>query len=421
MSTATATSSQEEKKKAFIDGLVRSSAKALPVIADEARKALPDLQLPNRKTEAWKYTPITALLKKTFEKADNQPADLKALDVPFAQQQCAVVSNGALPAGFHVEQDGIFIGGLSEALKQHGDLVRQHLGSLSEHKTEIFAALNTLHASDVTVLIAPDGCEAEAPVYLTQAITGAYATSPRYLVIAGKNSKINVVITQASTCETGFTNSVTEAIVAENAELNICYLQQDQGLQVYQTWLSQARDSRGGVHTFTLAGQLVRNNVYVQLNGRNIESHLNGLYLTQDGMHVDNHTVVDHRQPDCMSDELYKGVLDGKSTGVFNGKVFVRPHAQKTNAFQSNRNILLSDQATVNSKPELEIYADDVKCSHGSTTGRLDEEAIFYLRSRGIGADRAMRLMLQAFGEEVLERIPFEEVKTYVHSKLETI
>jgi Fe-S cluster assembly protein SufD len=167
-----------------------------------------------------------------------------------------------------------------------------------------------------------------------------------------------------------------------------------------------------------LNGALVRNNLNIDVNGQNCETHLNGAYLLKNKQHVDNHSIVDHKVPNCESHELYKGVIDDNSTAVFNGKVFVRPDAQKINAFQSNGNVLLSDSASINSKPELEIYADDVKCSHGSTTGQLDEEAVFYLRARGLSEKSARHLMVAAFIGDVLDKITNENVKTFTHNIL---
>lgn len=164
---------------------------------------------------------------------------------------------------------------------------------------------------------------------------------------------------------------------------------------------------------------MVRNNLNIEVDASNCETNLNGLYLGKNKDHIDNHTVVDHKKPHCNSNEIYRGILDDESTGVFNGKVFVRPNAQKTNAFQKNNNILLTDNATVNSKPELEIYADDVKCSHGSTTGQIDEEAIFYLQSRGISKKGALKLMINAFAKDALERISIEPLQAYIDDKVE--
>jgi len=179
------------------------------------------------------------------------------------------------------------------------------------------------------------------------------------------------------------------------------------------TNIHQERSSRVNTYTFTLSGKLVRNNLQLSIDGEGIESHMFGLYLVTGDTLADNHTVVDHRKANSFSNELYKGIMDGNSRGVFNGKIYVRPQAQKTNAFQANRNILISDKATVNTKPQLEIWADDVKCSHGCTTGQLDEEALFYLQSRGIAKETARAMMLYAFAAEILENVKHAELKAY--------
>jgi Fe-S cluster assembly protein SufD len=185
---------------------------------------------------------------------------------------------------------------------------------------------------------------------------------------------------------------------------------------VSNTTIHQHRASRADTYTFTLNGKMIRNNLNIIIDGEGCESHFFGLYLTEGDTLVDNHTTVDHKKPNSFSNELYKGLMDGKSKGVFNGKIYVRPHAQKTNAFQSNRNLLLSDDATVNTKPQLEIWADDVKCSHGCTTGQLDEEALFYLQSRGIPKATAKAMLLYAFAAEVMETIQNEQLKNYIDS-----
>ncbi len=178
----------------------------------------------------------------------------------------------------------------------------------------------------------------------------------------------------------------------------------------------QELNSNFNTHTFSLSGAVLRNNLNIALGAENCESHLFGLYLPKNNQLVDNHTLVDHRMPHCYSNELYKGIMSDSSTGVFNGKIYVRQDAQKTNAFQSNKNILLSDDATINTKPQLEIYADDVKCSHGTSTGKIDEEAMFYLRARGIGEESAKKLLMQAFADEVLDMIKIPALKEHIHS-----
>jgi Fe-S cluster assembly protein SufD len=205
-------------------------------------------------------------------------------------------------------------------------------------------------------------------------------------------------------------------VVDENAGLNFYSIQNDSGNrhQYGYTHIHQANASRANTFTFMLDGKLIRNTLQLSLDGEGIESHMIGLYLITGDTLADNHTVVDHRKPNSYSNEIYKGIMDGDSKGIFNGKIYVRPQAQKTNAFQANRNILLSDKATVNTKPQLEIWADDVKCSHGCTTGQLDEEALFYIRTRGIPKETARAMMLYAFALEVLNNVKHPELKAYL-------
>jgi Fe-S cluster assembly protein SufD len=212
----------------------------------------------------------------------------------------------------------------------------------------------------------------------------------------------------------------TSISIEDGAHLSMTKVQTEcnQNYHIASENVNQAQNSNFTINTLTLGGELVRNNLNISVNGQNCETNLNSAYILKDNQHVDNHTLVDHRVPNCVSNELYKGVIDGKATAVFNGKVFVRKDAQKINAFQSNGNVLLSDSASVNSKPELEIYADDVKCSHGSTTGQLDEKAVFYLRSRGLSEKQAREMLVQAFVGDVLEQLD-EPIRDFVNQVLE--
>ena len=239
----------------------------------------------------------------------------------------------------------------------------------------------------------------------------------RLTVTAEANAKGEILVSNFGSSTGSFTNLAIETKLGQNAHLKINKLQYDSSdnFTISNEAVSQDRDSVFTINTFTLNGGLVRNNLYISVDGENCESNLYGAYILKGNQHVDNHTVVDQRMPNCESNELYKGVMDDKSTAVFNGKVFVRKDAQKVNAFQSNGNVLLSDDATVNSKPELEIYADDVKCSHGSTTGQLDEEAVFYLRTRGLSENSARQLLVTAFIEDTFEHINNEDIVEYIH------
>jgi len=236
-----------------------------------------------------------------------------------------------------------------------------------------------------------------------------------------RHSEAKVVMTfhslEAHNC---FVNVKTFISIEDGAHLSMTKVQTEcnQNYHIASENVNQAQNSNFTINTITLGGELVRNNLNISVNGQNCETNLNSAYILKDNQHVDNHTLVDHRVPNCVSNELYKGVIDGKATAVFNGKVFVRKDAQKINAFQSNGNVLLSDSASVNSKPELEIYADDVKCSHGSTTGQLDEKAVFYLRSRGLSEKQAREMLVQAFVGDVLEQLD-EPIRDFVNQVLE--
>jgi Fe-S cluster assembly protein SufD len=212
-----------------------------------------------------------------------------------------------------------------------------------------------------------------------------------------------------------FTNEVVEIVVKDNAILEYYKIQNDRanGSHVGTTHIRQIGKSYAHTVIVSLDGGMIRNNTNIVMEAAGNEAHMYGLYLLKGNSHVDNHTLVDNRMPNCFSNELYKGVMDERSTGVFSGKIFVRPDAQKTNAYQTNNNILLSDNATVNTKPQLEIFADDVKCSHGCTVGRLDEEALFYLRARGISKEHAQAMLLKAFAESIIEQIKIEPLKDY--------
>jgi len=246
----------------------------------------------------------------------------------------------------------------------------------------------------------------------------------RNLIVLGANSKANIITQyEGEGNEEGFTNVVTEAVVGPGAKGGLYIIQNegDSASHINSTQIEQAKDSQFSVVTVTKSGKLVRNNLNYEVNGEGCESNMYGVCFTRGKQHVDNHTFVDHLLPNCNSNELYKGVMNDKSTGVFNGKIMVRRDAQKTNAFQSNQNVLLTDTASIFTKPELEIYADDVKCSHGCTVGQLDEEATFYLQSRGLSKDDATKLLIQAFASDVIEKVEIEALResleAFIHNQ----
>lgn len=384
-----------------------------------AREALEKLGLPGNKNEEYKFTPITRALEKNFNFTANNPvSEIKTLDgvtIPGMDAHLIVFINGIFAKELsHYDQGDVLI-------KQITGL-ENGFGTLADIKSDPFLAWNTASwTTGVSIEVKPNTAVSKPVVlhYIHDASKAEVKSFIRNIVRLGKSSSLTLIEKQDTIGgEAGFSNIVTEGFIEDNAVLHLFSLQADTGKRFHfgQTTLWQARNSRVNSFTLTLDGKLIRNNLQLILDGEGIESHMDGLYILQGETLADNHTVVDHRKPNANSNELYKGVIDDNAKGVFNGKIYVRPDAQKTNAFQSNRNILLSDKATVNTKPQLEIWADDVKCSHGCTTGQLDEEAMFYLQARGIDKVTARAMMLYAFAGEVLNKISSEPLKNYFDS-----
>jgi Fe-S cluster assembly protein SufD len=383
--------------------------------------------LPANKHEEFKYTPITRELEKNFVFADTPSAtvktDINSFLIPDIDANVLVFINGVYSPEYSSvisPASELTIQKLDETIKTNNPLISQHLGKHAEFKNDAFAAWNTAEWKSGVFIHVPKNTVVEKPViiyHINDATSSEVTLSQRNLIVVEKSSEVTVVEKFDSIGSSShFLNLVTEAFVDENAGLNLYSIQNDSGKR-YQyglTAIYQKNSSRVNTYTFTLNGKLVRNNLHLALDGEGVESHMYGLYLLSGDTLADNHTVADHKKPNSFSNEMYKGIMDGSSRGVFNGKIFVRPQAQKTNAFQANRNILIGDKSTVNTKPQLEIWADDVKCSHGCTSGQLDEEALFYLRSRGINKDTAQAMMLYAFAGEVLENVKHPGLKKYL-------
>ncbi len=405
---------QETKLSRFTENLPKTTLAFPKEILERAQHTLQTSDFPTTRTEAWKYTRLGKIQNNTF--TVSKPVNVSEINRKVSETPLTFVfENGFLVKDCSSEiPAGLTIRKLSDCTEEDLKLA----GSELRTEEEVFHALNTVYATDGLLIRLEAKTELNQTIQLVHVQKGEQRISNlRNLVVCEKFSKMHLV--QQYITEGGkqcFTNAVTEAFVGENAFLTINKLQYEAEdcLSVTTEEVVQDRSSTFTINTFTLNGALVRNNLNIRVKGENCTTHLNGAYLLKDAQHVDNHTVVDHLVANCESFELYKGVMDDRSTGVFNGKVFVRKDAQKINAFQSNGNVLLSDDATIDSKPELEIYADDVKCSHGSTTGQLDEEAIFYLRSRGISEKAARQLLVSAFVTDVLEKTENEEVDTYI-------
>lgn len=382
----------------------------------DARQWLEQLGLPGNKSEEYKFTPITRALEKNFQfSLKNHAGEIKSIEpfsIPGIDAHTLVFVNGVFDESLsNYDQTDLHLTPITGS--------ENRFGTLADFKADPLVAWNTAAwTSGISIEVKANVATSKPVVlhYINDTSKGEVKSFIRNIIRLGKSSSLTVIEKQDTIGDhPGFSNIVTEGFVEENAALNLFNIQADSGKRFHfgQTTIWQARDSRVNTFTLTLDGKFIRNNLQLILDGEGIESHMDGLYILQGDTLADNHTTADHRKPHSNSNELYKGVIDGSAKGVFNGKIYVRPDAQKTNAFQSNRNILLSDKATVNTKPQLEIWADDVKCSHGCTTGQLDEEAMFYLQARGIDKATARAMMLYAFAGEVLEKIDSAQLRNY--------
>jgi len=358
---------------------------------ENALSELESIGLPNNRMEYWKYSRIGKVLK-------GLEVNLGLVDEELR----------SLPSPLNVEYSS-----LSKAIADNHPLIEKHLGKYAGIVNAGLTALNTAFFSNGIFIHVPDDTVVEDPIYLPQHSVNADGgiVQPRNLIVVGRNSSVIIISEGTSGSTDGMINSIEEIVVGENASLSQYILQNDEGNSVNGSYVLQERDSRYSRVTITLNGTFVRNNVNVRMEGTGCESNLYGYYHIRGKNQVDNHTIVEHKEPDCLSNELYVGLLDEDASGIFNGRVMVHQDAQRTNAFQSNKNILLSDNATMNTKPELEIYADDVKCSHGATIGQVDQEALFYLQSRGIPKQIAMSMLLQGFSVEVTDKIVDEDFR----------
>jgi len=401
----------------------------LPVRRREALARFEELGFPGRKTEAWKYTSAARLARGGFGPApvDGTPDSALVAATSFGDRfdgHRVVVVNGRFSPGLSslAPGDGVVLGGLAEALRQHPDRIEPHLGQVLSAEALPFTDLNTALFDDGACLIVEPGRAVERPIqflFLSVADGQPVMSHPRALVLLGRGSQATLVEAWAGAGEY-WTNAVTEVVLEDGAVLDHYKLQQEgvAGQHVASLAASLARDSRFADLSISLGGALARNDVGARLAGPGAECRLDGLFVAGGSQHMDTHSRIDHASPHTTSRQLYKGILGGSSRGVFHGRVVVRQDAQKTDAEQSNRNLLLSRGALVDSTPQLEILADDVKCKHGSTTGQIDPVALFYLRSRGIGEAEARRMLSWAFASELVERIRVEALREALAARL---
>jgi Fe-S cluster assembly protein SufD len=395
-----------------------------------------DLGFPTSKLEEWKFTSVAPIAKLAFQPARHEANRLTVEELasaPLADEAfgtCChrlVFVNGRFSvelSSIDALPEGARVTSLSAALRTDAALIETHLARYAGFHDRAFVALNTAFMQDGAFVEIPNGLILDKPIYLIFVATESKAPTviyPRNLILAGSGSQAQIIESYIGLSDSVyFTNAVTEIVAGEDAVVEYYKLQDEseQAFHIGALQVHQDRNSNFTSHTITLGGALVRNDLNAVLDGSGIECSLNGLYVTSGRQHVDNHTVIDHRKPHGTSRELYKGILGGKSSAVFNGSIVVRKDAQKTDARQSNKNLLLSEGATINSKPQLEINADDVKCTHGTSIGHLDEDSVFYLRSRGIGPDEARTILTYGFADDVLNRMKLDAIRVRLECAL---
>ncbi len=405
--------------------LEKSSPSTLTDVRKEAMAAFQDLGFPTVKHEEWKYTNLKNTLTKDYaiESANTfSNEDIAALTALPIDCYKAIFINGTFsPALSTVDVAGATIETFNT---KNQELVNTYFGKNLPYNDSM-VALNVAFATSGLCIHVAAKKHIDKPIvcfYLSDVRTTNTFAQPSVLIVLEEASSATVLeVNRSIGANMAFTNVFSHAIIKQDAYIEQYKIQNDVDNSNYvnNNQIVHAGKSNSDTTTITLNGGLVRNNLNITLAAEYCEAHLNGLYLEKGAQHVDNHTLVDHAMPNCYSNELYKGILDGKSTGVFNGKIWVRKDAQKTNAFQSNKNILLSKDASVNTKPQLEIFADDVKCSHGATIGQLDQDALFYLRARGVGEYTAKKMLVHAIAFDVLDKIKHDEIRSYLEEKIE--
>jgi Fe-S cluster assembly protein SufD len=395
---------------------------------------------PSLHDEDWRFTNVAPLARLPFEpvfnaSADEVPSNAIAGLTFTGIEACRLVFidghyNAKLSQPKSLPQ-GVIAASLASSLKDHSALLEKHLSRYSGEADNPFASLNSAFFQDGAFIYIPQGKQVETPIHLLFISTGKQSgatTHPRNLIVAEKGSQVTILENYAGLADTAyFTNAITEISGGEGAVIEHCKFQDEapSAFHIAGIHAQLARNCNLLAHSIAVGARLSRNDIRTSLRGEGVECTQNGLYLTNGEQLADHHMVIEHAAPRCNSHEYYNGILNGRSKGVFHGRILVRQIAQKTDAKQTNKNLLLSDTATADTKPQLEIYADDVKCTHGATVGQLNDESIFYLRARGIGAERAKRMLIHAFAAEITDRIRFlparEELDKLVWDRLEAI
>jgi len=395
-------------------------------IRTEALENFEKLGFPTKKLEDWKYTSLNAVLKNDFSIFLNkensvQLADVKNYFIHDIDTFKVVFIDGKYSSFLSdVTHDGKDICLLSSALSKskYSSVIENYFNKVA--KQDNLTSLNTAFANEGAYIYIPKNIEVEKPIQIINFTTGsetATMVQPRNLIVVEDNAHVQIIERhQSLTSNAVLSNVVTEIFAGRNATIDYYKIQNDEvnASLVDNTFIDQKSNSVVSMHTFSFGGNITRNNLSFYQNGEHIDSILKGISIIEGKQHVDHHTLVHHIEPNCESHQDYKGIFNDRSTGVFNGKVIVNKEAQKTNAYQQNNNVLISDKATINAKPQLEIFADDVKCSHGCTIGQLDNDALFYMQQRGIPIKEGKALLMYAFANTVLESVKIPEVKSRI-------
>ena len=389
----------------FLKNIIQSPLpQGLSTERQNALRALENLKIPSTKEEYWKYTHLKTLQNTLLQTPQT-----------FAVQAQKVLKN-AVFFGFVNGLCQEWASDLPEGLVLQ-NILEQEVADLNY--AHFFDALNSAYLSAGVKICASKAIKTPILLHHTQA-GSAHLASPRFEIVVEKNASLEILMHFESLADAkeNLSNVLSFVELGENARLKLTILQEETGFHIHSLNAKQAKNSHLQINVLSLDGQIVRNNLNIAVQGENCETHQYGLFVGKNKNLVDNHSALSHLVPNCYSNQLFKGILQDESRGVFNGRILVAKDAQKINAFQSNANVLLSPKAIIDTKPELEIYANDVKCSHGTTTGQIDEDALFYLRARGLDAETAQFLVLHAFVEEVLEKIENPEIMDYVSGKL---
>lgn len=413
----------------FEKGTDTNSPSWLLPIRKSAISHFAELGIPTTKHEDWLHTNVSPIARINFERADHTQSQVTAKQIaPYTLKGIhhqIVFVNGQFSANLSSIDSlpsGVTVTSLARAWSEDATLLKTHLARHASYEHQAFVALNTALMEDGAFIHVPENTVVESPIQVIHVSTAQANTTmshPHHLYIVDKSSQATIIeLYVAMDGGTYFTNTVTEIVAHENAVVDHYKIVQesDDAYHIATQQIHQYRNSDVSSHTISLSGGIVRNDINTLLDGEGCECTLNGMYIINDYQHVDNHLVVDHAQPHCNSREFFKGVLDGHSKGIFSGRIIVREHAQKTDAKQTNQSLPLSENVQVESNPQLEIFADDVKCTHGATIGQVSDEAIFYLRSRGITQKSAKNLLIHAFVGESIQQIKVDSLRTKIEN-----